>query len=478
MNIMKKFILAVISILIVVLGIVPSFSYAEELNDAQRKALVDTAVKLIDEGNQAGVLRYSQDHRIFGYKYSKVTDPNARQSTVGNVILTNADLVILHGVIAKDIRKPESEVRMPTIRTYECRLLGDNIHDTMAFDCSSFVAAIYRFTVGTEYDYPWRSSEYSKDSKFFKKISLSEIKPGDVLWTEGHVAIYLGDVRNNGTEYIAEASGFSGINTKRSDEMRNRLMTFLVNNPKYIKGHPEYNQKRPTLELPSLAIVDARNQVAIHTYKPSNFTSAARYIGEIKKGDAIDVTQLTTTNPGDGSGADSGSSDISGLQHNPIVFREDYSVVWPKDMVLEDQLLVTSEGYFYKGTPTYGQYIGRVSLYNWFIEGTENVLDWIIGFVTYAFKAVLIGWTAIMENVISNILNFGITAETSQTAALSETAVLTKVPIGVLAAYKEEEAISKSDLTPVATLADNGSASSSTTQNNNSTVTQKSDIDA
>ena len=479
MNIMKKFILAAVSILIIVLGIVPSFSYAEELNDAQRKALVDTIVKIIDEGNQAGVLRYSQDHRVFGYNYRKITASNARQSTVGNVNLTNADLVILQARIAEDMGYDDpSDAKMPTVRTYKCRLLGDNIHDTMAFDCSSLVAAAYNFTVGTPYDYPWVSGEYSKSSKWFEKISLSEIKPGDVLWTEGHVAIYLGDVRNNGTEYIAEASGFSGINTSRSDEMRNRLMTFLLNNPKYINGHPQYNQKRPTLELPALAIVDARNQVAIHTYKPSKFKSAARYIGPINEGRAIDVTQLTTTNPGNGSGADSGGSDISGLEHNPIILPQNYSVVWPKDMVLEDQLLATSEGYFYKGTPTYGQYIGRVSLYNWFIEGTENVLDWIIGFVTYAFKAVLIGWTAIMENVISNILNFGITAETSQTAALSETAVLTKVPIEVLAAYKEEEAISKSELTPVATLADNGSASSSTTQNNNSTVTQNSDIDA
>ena len=150
---------------------------------------------------------------------------------------------------------------------------------------------------------------------------------------------------------------------------------------------------------------------------------AVEYIGPIDTGRVIDVTNLTTTNPGDNSGAGTGegdsSSDNSGLSHDPIILPGNNTVVWPKDMVLEEQALATSAGYFYKGTPTYGQYVGRVSLYNWLIEGTENVLDWIIGFVTYAFKAVLIGWTAIMEDVMSNILNFGVTPTSNQTATIS-----------------------------------------------------------
>ena len=476
MNIIKKFVLIFIIALITILGIIPSFSYGEALNDAQRKALVDTVVKMIDAGNKSRILRYSQGHRMYGYNWRKVTQ-STKQLTTGYVNLTDADLVTVKQILMRDLDKDWDDISMPKVKAYYCNFLGDDIKDTIPFDCSSLVSAAYNMTVGTPYgNWAWNSTKYSESSEWFEVTSdMSSVKPGDILWVKGHVAIYLGKVRNDGKNYIAEARGFSGI-SKSSAVMRQKLLAFLSANPKYIADHPNYNKKMPTLDLPANGVMDVTEQVVIVEYSPTRFKKVASYVGPISAGRAIDVTNLTTTNPGDGSGV--GSDNTSGLSHDPIVLPGNNTTVWPKDMVLEDQLLATSEGYFYKGTPTYGQYIGRISLFNWLIEGTENVLDWIIGFVTYAFKAVLIGWTAIMENVISNILNFGITNETTQTAALSETAVLTKVSVGALVAYKEEEAISKSELTPVATLADNGNASSSTTQNNKPTVTQNSDIDA
>ena len=477
MNIIKKFVLIFIIALITILGIIPSFSYGEALNDAQRKALVDTVVKMIDAGNKSRILRYSQGHRMYGYNWRKVTQ-STKQLTTGYVNLTDADLVVVKQILVRDLGVDWDDISMPKVKAYYCNFLGDDIKDTIPFDCSSLVSAAYNMTVGTPYgNWAWNSTKYSESSEWFEVTSdMSSVKPGDILWVKGHVAIYLGKVRNDGKNYIAEARGFSGI-SKSSAVMRQKLLAFLSANPKYIADHPNYNKKMPTLDLPANGVMDVTEQVVIVEYSPTRFKKVASYVGPISAGRAIDVTNLTTTNPGDGSGV--GSDNTSGLSHDPIVLPGNNTTVWPKDMVLEDQLLATSEGYFYKGTPTYGQYIGRISLFNWLIEGTENVLDWIIGFVTYAFKAVLIGWTAIMENVISNILNFGITPEaTETTAALNESAVLTKIPLGVLTAYNEEEAESKLGLTQVATSGNNANSSSSTTQNNKPTVTQESDIDA
>ncbi len=478
MNIIKKFVLIFIIALITILGIIPSFSYGEALNDAQRKALVDVVVKIIDEGNKSRVLRYSQGHRMYGYDWRKVTQ-STKQLTTGYVNLTDADLIRVKEILVRDLGADWDDVSMPKVKAYYCNFLGDDIKDTIPFDCSSLVSAAYHMTVGTPYgNWAWNSSKYSESSEWFTVSSdMSSVKPGDILWKKGHVAVYLGDCYGNGKQYIAEARGFARI-SKSSEVMRQKLLAFLSANPKYIADHPSYNKKMPTLQLPENGVMDVTKQVVIVEYSPTRFDKVASYIGPISAVDTvIDVTNLTTTNPGDGSGI--GSDNTSGLSHDPIVLPGNNTTVWPKDMVLEDQLLATSEGYFYKGTPTYGQYIGRISLFNWLIEGTENVLDWLIGFVTYAFKAVLIGWTAIMENVISNILNFGITPEaTETTAALNESVVLTKIPLGVLTAYNEDEAESKLGLTQVATSGNNANSSSSTTQNNKPTVTQESDIDA
>ena len=483
MNMIKRVILIMVITLVIVLGIMPSFSYGESLNDAQRKALVDVVVKIIDEGNKSRVLRYSQGHRMYGYDWRKVTQ-STKQLTTGYVNLTDADLVKVKEILVRDLGQDWEDVEMPKIKAYYCNFLGDDINDTIPFDCSSLVSAAYNMTVGTPYgNWAWNSSKYSESSDWFEVSSgMSSLKQGDILWKKGHVAIYLGDCYGNGKNYVAEARGFARI-SKSSEVMRQKLLEFLNSNPKYIADHPNYNKKMPTLQLPESGIMDVTKQVVIVEYNPNRFDKVASYIGPINPGRAIDVTNLTTTNPGNGSGAGDGSdggnssTDTSGLDHDPIVLPGDNTVVWPKDMVLEDQILATSEGYFYKGTPTYGQYVGKISLFNWLIEGTENVLDWIIGFVTYAVKAVLIGWTAIVENVMSNILNFGVEPATGSTAVINENVVLTKISSGAMLAYTVEDATSKLEVTPVATLADNENNSSNTT-NTRPAVSQNSDIDA
>lgn len=500
MNIIKKFVVIFVTILIIILGFLPTFSYAGSLNDAQRKALVDTMVKLIDEGNKARILRYSQGHRMVGYNYQKMTKSD-KQLTSGNVNLTDADLGRIKAILMREqgVEKVEDLYKMPTTLGYKCFFTGDDINDTIPFDCSSLVSAAYNFTVGTPYGgWAWNSTKYSENTDWFSVSSdMSSLKPGDILWKKGHVALYLGDCYGNGKKYIAEAFGFAKIN-KSAPIMRQRLLDFLDKNPEYIVEHPNFNGQKPKLQLPADGVMDVTKQVIINEYKPGRFNKVATYIGPVAAGRAIDVTNLKTTNPGNGSGIGSdgsqsgdGSLGNGGLDHDPINLPGNYTVVWPKDMVLEDQNLATSEGYFYKGTPTYGQYVGRIDLFNWLIGSTGDVLDWLTGFVTYAFKAALIGWTAIMENVMSNILNFGITPMSNQnpTALNGEITALSKISSGAILGYTVSELNNKnvSELTAstsqkdglvsVATLADESTPANGEATNK-PTVTNSSDIDA
>lgn len=68
------------------------------------------------------------------------------------------------------------------------------------FDCSSFVGYLYYKAYGI---YVGGSSQEIHDKWQGSKVSLSDLKPGDILWHSGHVAIYIG----NGQ--IAEAQSSS-----------------------------------------------------------------------------------------------------------------------------------------------------------------------------------------------------------------------------------------------------------------------------
>jgi len=497
----KKIVLIVLIILGMSVTFISNKTYAVEgsLNDAQRQGIVELMIRIIEEGNKARGLRYSQhyDGRNSGYYFRK-TKPGIRQLTAGTTNLkgTADQMLELTRVLNESQGLYDKDDWQYTAKTlaYKCQYWGDDITDTVAFDCSSLCSAAYAIGVGADdvLGGAWCSDNFKKDSKAFKVISLSEVKPGDILWKKGHVAVYLGKiVKGSNQEYIAEAYGFAGLN-KDADILSEQLYNWLIDHPEYIAEHPEFNplKRKPMLELPKEGVLDATAQVRIHTYSPGSWKHACVYVGEVKKGrgDMIDLTLLQTTNPGDGSGAGTGIS--SSLDYGsaldsrvgPFTLDWGYSVSWPENLILDDQTLATSRGYFYKGTPTYGQYIGRVDMYNWFIEGPQNVLDWLIGFVSYGFKAALIGWTAILEDVMSNILNFGMTPTPQEQVALK------KIYTPNISAYTETELNEKSNLVPVAVLADttetnnnssnNSGSNQQTTQAPATQVKKESEIDA
>ncbi|MCL2859505.1 MAG: hypothetical protein FWF46_02810 [Oscillospiraceae bacterium] len=64
--------------------------------------------------------------------------------------------------------------------------------------------------------------------------------------------------------------------------------------------------------------------------------------------------------------------------------------------------------------PTFGEYVGKVTVLDWFNDTAAAVLNWTIGMVTMGIKIQVIGWTSLFENTVGEILNFG-TEDMSQT---------------------------------------------------------------
>lgn len=73
--------------------------------------------------------------------------------------------------------------------------------------CDRFVATMYRAT-GHDLSFPWgganEQGNYMKESQNWAQVSCQERRPGDVLWRDGHVMLYVGNV--NGGDSIASAS--------------------------------------------------------------------------------------------------------------------------------------------------------------------------------------------------------------------------------------------------------------------------------
>lgn len=73
--------------------------------------------------------------------------------------------------------------------------------------CDRFVATILRAT-GADTSFPWGATgaqlAYMQGSPNWKQVSCQERQPGDVLWRDGHVMMYVGMV--NGKDSIASAS--------------------------------------------------------------------------------------------------------------------------------------------------------------------------------------------------------------------------------------------------------------------------------
>lgn len=406
MKVIKKIIISFLIFLITYYSILPTSSLAasdDDLETRQREALVKVALEIVNTGNSKKILRYSQGHRNMGFNWQIVTDNSARQTTATTINLTSSDLQeierILKRVTGRDIEAKAT--------AYTCIVYGDYIKGTLPFDCSSFCSAIYKFTLKKENGQAltlanggnaYTTSTFKNNSsQYFEKISVDSAQPGDILWKSGHVALYLGDTDGNGIPEIAEAVGMiNGENFSSSyDFFRTQLLSYLRRNPTYIKEHPNYNGMYPDLQRVFMTgtsnknasvrhnVLDGGGQVRKTNLIQGRFTEAYR----LKRSVASQYTNINT------------------LIEWPWGETEDF---WSEEinLGLEDQELVLSEGFFHKGAPTYGEYIGRVTVLNWLINAITDTIDWIVGVIFTGFKVQVIGWTSVFESIVAYCVNF------------------------------------------------------------------------
>ena len=406
MKILKKVIISILIFLITYYSILPTSSFAasdDDLETKQREALVKVALEIVRTGNNKRILRYSQGHRNMGFNWQIVTDRSAKQSTATTIKLTSSDLEEIERILKRSTGR-EIEAKETN---YTCVVYGDYIKGTLPFDCSSFCSAIYKFTLKKENGQAltlanggnaYTTSTFKNNSsQYFEKISVSSAKPGDILWKSGHVALYLGDTDGNGIPEIAEAVGMINGNNFNSsyDFFRTQLLSYLRRNPTYIKEHPNYNGLNPDLKRVFTTtttdmnasvkrnVLDATAQVRITNLTQGRFTEAYR----LKSSVASQYTNINT------------------LIEWPWGETEEF---WSEEinLGLEDQELVLSEGFFHKGAPTYGEYIGRVTVLNWLINAITDTIDWIVGVIFTGFKVQVIGWTSVFESIVAYCVNF------------------------------------------------------------------------
>ncbi len=251
------------------------------------QAFATYAEKVVTEGNQKGILRYSQraSHRNAGFNWQKVTDSEPQLSGNGST--------------------------------------GEVITGTIAFDCSSFCSRVYDYVSGGIFGGPYSTRDFSSID-CIEEVSLSNLQVGDILWRSGHCEIYLG-----------------GNKTAAASTFKNR-------------SHTE--------------------QVVIKD-SVGNFTKAYRLKDEY-------IAQITTLNT-DVDWTAVGESPTSGSRNN------------------------TTSEFYYNGLAKKVEFREYQSPIPSFSRLTE-LTDYLIGAMTLGVKIQLIGWTAIFENAITDVVE-GIT---------------------------------------------------------------------
>lgn len=72
-----------------------------------------------------------------------------------------------------------------------------------------------------------------------------------------------------------------------------------------------------------------------------------------------------------------------------------------------------ADEFYYNGMPLSGNYLGYDES-NWLIDALSNVADWLIGVITLGYKIQIVGWTAIIQNLATNIVNTIVNSDSGQ----------------------------------------------------------------
>ena len=63
--------------------------------------------------------------------------------------------------------------------------------------------------------------------------------------------------------------------------------------------------------------------------------------------------------------------------------------------------LELGEGEFYYSGTTKGSYVPSTNIFSWLIDNLANIADWLLGIITMGFRMVFVGWTALIEKMLT-----------------------------------------------------------------------------
>lgn len=86
-----------------------------------------------------------------------------------------------------------------------------------------------------------------------------------------------------------------------------------------------------------------------------------------------------------------------------------------------------ADEFYYNGMPLEGNYLGNDES-NWLIDALSNVADWLIGVITLGYKIQIVGWTSIIQNLATNIVNTIVNSNSGQ-AITAENILFNKIQI-------------------------------------------------
>ena len=63
--------------------------------------------------------------------------------------------------------------------------------------------------------------------------------------------------------------------------------------------------------------------------------------------------------------------------------------------------LTLEEGEFYYSGTTKGTYKAKTSIFAWLLNNIGDIADWLLGIITMGFRMVFVGWTALIEKILT-----------------------------------------------------------------------------
>lgn len=218
-------------------------------------------------------------------------------------------------------------------------------------------------------------------SVYFEDVTGQSLKPGDIIYSGGHVMIYIG---MNG-QIFAESSDH--------------------------KSNPSW-------------------QIKFRSSYPDSYR-----VARIKDSAAKEILRSNTKTAWDGQGASGGvitpSVDDSGAFNQYI--NKNYS----------EQVDINgrnnSASFYYNGIPKNGEYLGKTTD-SWLFNTINDALDWLLGMITLNIKVQLVGWASIFEDLANSVVEAISDTENLTERITVEDVIYNKVPILDVNMFNFEEA--------------------------------------